>query len=94
LKSRLTILESHLLAKGDRFPSVVFGETNRADGEIVGIGCNGKNVERMFCETVEELIARGGRTVREKILFFIYVEGRGGDTCVVRPLLGSPDRID
>ncbi|MDR3413286.1 MAG: hypothetical protein P4L87_20425 [Formivibrio sp.] len=86
LEARLAKLESHVAAKDVDFSSVVFGEFNRTDYEIVGVvGGNRQVVARQSGETVEAIVGRAQRQLREKIIFLVYSEGRTGDTCVVFP---------
>lgn len=92
LKSRLKKLEACLVAKEAGFPSVVFGEFDRRDDEIVGVGGgNGEVVARQPHEGVEAMIERAQRQLRQKIVFLTYSEGHSGDTCIVFPQdVGTP----
>ncbi len=86
-KVRLAKLEAHIATKDVGFPPVVLGEYNRTDSETVGVsGGNGQIVARQSGESVEAMIARAQRQLRQKIVFLIYAEnGHTGDTCVVFP---------
>lgn len=86
LKARIAKLEASIAAKDAGFPSVVFGEFDRTEDEIVGVGSNGQNVARQSGKSVEEMIDRAQRELRQKIVFLIYAEnGNTGDTCIVFP---------
>jgi len=84
-KSRLTKLESRVRAKGAQYPKIVFGENNRQEFEIVAISSNGHVLARNGDESLEQLIARGGREFHENILFFEYAGGKAGDPVVLFP---------
>ena len=86
LKARLTKLETRLAIESVDFPSVAFGEYDRTDNEIVGVGRNGQNIERQSGEPVDEMIVRAQRQLRQKIVFIIYAgNSHSGDTCIVFP---------
>lgn len=85
LKHRIARLEAKVNSKYVGFPCVVFGESGRANTEVTGASSNGNVINRQDGETVEVLITRSGRELRNKILFLIYADGRSGETCVVYP---------
>lgn len=85
LDARLKKLEFRIATNDVGFPTVCFGEANRSDDEVIGVTAIDQSVARLEKETVSALIARGGRELRQRIIFLEYAAGDHGDTCIVWP---------